>query len=86
MNADEKKSTHSQKNIILPFLLTLSLYVTSIASTQNNDPSTHKTEELNTLSCHQEVSIKEDKAMYNDQPQDGVNGTSWIENKIDPCL
>ena len=55
------------ENIILPFFLTSSLYVTSIASTQNNDLSAHKTEELSMLFCHQEVSIKiEDKAMYND--------------------
>lgn len=65
MNADEMKSMNSHKNILLPFFLTLSLYVTSIASTQNNDPSAHKSEELSMLSCHQQVSIK-DKAMIND--------------------
>ena len=36
----------------------LLVYVTSIASTQNNDLSAHKTEELSMLFCHQEVSIK----------------------------
>jgi hypothetical protein len=52
MNAYKKKSMNSHKNIILAFFLTSSLFVISIAGSQNNDPSAPKSEALKRLPCY----------------------------------
>lgn len=77
-----KRNPWIHRKYILPFFLTSHLCVTSTAGAQNNDPSARKTGELSKLSCHQQVGIKEDKAMYDDYLQDEVNGVPCVENKI----
>lgn len=77
-----ERNLQIHRKYYFPFLSNLSLYVTLIASIQNSDPSAHKTEEISKLSCHQQVDVREDKAMYNDHLCSGVNGMTWVETKI----